>query len=576
MATQSITFGAFEFLPSTGELRHRGKRVRLQNQSAELLRALLEHPGELVPREDLRRRIWNDGSFTDFEHGLNRAAHRLRLALGDSTRNPRFVETVPRRGYRFIYPLLAQMPEQKKRIGVLPFLTSGNDPQSEYMGPSLAERITFALASHPRLQVMAPSTMRMVADRSPLEAGSALKLDVVLSGRVHPQTAGLQIRLELLETATGALLWGVDRTLIFAEIPVIEKEITESLKAVIFPRQPKGRLPDNAIPEHGAYQDYLKGKHLLNQRTVSGINAALEHFERAVKSDAEFALAYSGLADCYALLSISPYCAVRPRDAMPKAKAAATRALELDPDLAEAYASLGLVKLFYEWDRLSAELLFRRALELNPSYSAAHFWFSLLLASVGRFDEALFRGRYAQEIDPLSPAVHSLIAGVHYFKRDPENALRSLDDPGTSAPRHPLTWCFMGMSYIGIKRFERAVECFERAGGFRSEMTPVLAGMGYASSKAGRSEEVKRIFDLLEQQRSSRYIAPQIYVFLHLGLDEHENALSWLERALEERCDFLVYLDVDAAFDPVRDHRRFIALQRSVREAGSQFSHVQS
>jgi tetratricopeptide (TPR) repeat protein len=417
----------------------------------------------------------------------------------------------------------------------------------------------------------------MMANRSPLEAASALNLDVVLSGRLHPQDAGIQIQLELLETATGALLWGQERKLTFAEIPAKEKEITEAVKAAIFPRQPKRMLPDVSIPGHGAYREYLKGMHLLSQRSVTGIKAALEHFERAVDTDAGFALAYSGLADCYALLSISPYCAVRPGEAMPRAKAAAIRALELDPELAEAYASLGLVKLFYEWDRLSAELLFRRALELNPSYSAANLWFSLLLASMGRFDEALSRARYAQEIDPLSPAVHTLIAGIHYFKRDPENAIHALSGPIAQLSHHPLTWCFLGMGYIGVKRFERAVECFEKAGGFQSEITPVLAGMGYALSQAGRTEEVQHIIGFLEQQSLSRYIAPQVYVFLHLGLGEYEKALSWLQRAAEERCDFLIYLDVDAAFDPLRDHPRFKALQRSIREmTGSQLDHVRS
>jgi TolB-like protein/Flp pilus assembly protein TadD len=413
-----IRFGPFEVDLRAGELRKQGTKIRLQEQPFQVLQALLALPGQLITREELQQKIWPADTFVDFDHGLNNAIRRLREALSDSAESPRFIETLAKRGYRFIGPVehlgdgahafAAAVPVDS--IVVLPFTSLSPDPEDEFFTDGITEEIINALAQIKELHVVARSSAFSFKGKhiDPRIVGEQLNVRTVLEGSVRRADNRLRITAQLVNAADGYHLWSerYDRQMkdVFEIQDEIARSIAGRLKVTLEGRQEP--LVTAGTKNLEAYQLYLKGRVLLPRRGPAV--AYLACFERAVGLDANYAQAWAGLADSYTVLGYSGL--LRPEASMSKALEAARRAVALDASLAEAHNALAMASLMGAWDKAEAEREFLRALELNPRYIQARTWYAMyyLMFSEGRMAEAMAQAKLALQSDPLSSYAHTM------------------------------------------------------------------------------------------------------------------------------------------------------------------------
>lgn len=410
---QSIRFGPFELDRSAGELRKQGIKVRLQEQPLRVLQMLLENPGRLVTREDLRTALWPSNSYVDFDQGLNRAINKLREALGDSAESPRLIETIAKRGYRFIWS-----PGSSNGTGdsivVLPFLNMSADPENEYFADGITEEIINALAQIKDLHVVARSSAFSFKGKhvDPRILGEQLNVRTVLEGSVRRADNQLRITAQLVNATDGFHLWSERYDREMKDVFAIQDEIARSIAR----RLQVATAGDEAVPlaksgtqNPEAFQLYVKGRALLHKRG-SAIPQALECCRRAVALDPEYALAWAGLADSYTALG---YYGITPaQESMPKGLAAARRAVAIDPLLAEAHGALAMASLMGSWDRQEARREFLRSIELNPKYLVAQTWYAFfyLQLTEGQLTEGMTQAKVALMHDPLSCYAHTMYA----------------------------------------------------------------------------------------------------------------------------------------------------------------------
>jgi TolB-like protein len=411
--SHTIRFGAFELDPSSGELRRQGVKVRLQEQPLRILQMLLESPGRLVTREELQTAIWPSNSYVDFDQGLNRAINKLREALEDSAENPRFVETLARRGYRFIGDLAARSAAIDS-IVVLPFSNMSADPENEYFADGITEEIINALAQIKHLHVVARSSAFSFKGKhiDPRAVGEQLNVRTVLEGSVRRAGSQLRITAQLVNAGDGFHLWSERYDREMKDVFTIQDEIARSIALrlqVSLGRDEADPLVKPGTQNLEAYQLYLKGRALLYKRG-SAIPRALECCRRAVTLDPEYALAWAGLADSYTALGY--YGLARPQDSIPRGMDAAQRAVTIDPSLAEAHNALAVASLVGTWDPGAAQREFLRSVELSPKYLQARAWYALfyLQYSEGQLAEGMAQAKLALESDPRSGYSHAMYA----------------------------------------------------------------------------------------------------------------------------------------------------------------------
>lgn len=407
----AVRFGEFELDQDAGELRHDGARVRLQEQPLQILRILLEQPGRVVPREELQKRIWPSDTFVDFDHGINNAIKRLREALGDTAETPRYVETLPRRGYRFLNKVAAPDPELS--IAVLPFLSLSSDPDNEIFADGMCEEIISSLAQIKNLRVIArTSSFSFKGKHVDLRSiGEQLHVRTVLEGSVRKSGNRLRITVQLVNAADGYHLWSetYDREMkhVFAIQEEIANAIAQRLELTLDSDQrPLFRAGTDNLE---AFKLYTQGRSLFFQRGPF-LMRSVELCKKAVTLDSKYALAWSGLADAYNMVGF--YGLTRPDACLPQAKAAANQAIALDPSMAEGHTSLAMCHLFVDWDRQSAEREFLHSLELKPRNSTTRTWYGLyfLQWAEGRFEEGLSQTTQAVQIDPISSYARAIQA----------------------------------------------------------------------------------------------------------------------------------------------------------------------
>jgi TolB-like protein/Tfp pilus assembly protein PilF len=408
-----VCFGSFELDANAGELRKRGVRIRLQEQPLRVLQMLLESPGQLVTREELRSALWPTNTFVDFDNGLNRAINKLREALGDSAESPRFIETIAKRGYRFIGDL-GTGSATSDSIVVLPFMNMSADPENEYFADGVTEEIINALAQIRDLHVVARSSAFSFKGKhiDPRIVGEQLNVRTILEGSVRRADNQLRITVQLVNAADGFHLWSERYDREMKDVFAIQDEIARSIVRrlqVGFEGDEAGSLVKPGTQNLEAYQLYVKGRALLYKRG-STIPRALECCQRAVTLDPQYALAWAGLADSYTALGY--YGLARPEESMPKAMEAARRAVALDPSLAEAHNALAMASLMGTWNRAEAKAEFLRAIDLNPRYLQAHGWYALfyLQWSEGQLAEGMAQAKVALVSDPLSSYAHTIYA----------------------------------------------------------------------------------------------------------------------------------------------------------------------
>jgi len=420
-----VRFGQFELDQDAGELRRDGAKVRLQEQPLQILRILLQQPGRVVPREELQKRIWPSDTFVDFDHGINNAIKRLREALGDIAETPRFIETLPRRGYRFLNAVAVSTLNVEVSIAVLPFLSLSSDPDNEIFADGMCEEIISSLARVKNLRVIArTSSFSFKGKHVDLRAiGEQLNVRTVLEGSVRKSGNRLKITVQLVNAADGYHLWSetYDREMkdVFAIQEEIANAIVQRLEVTLDSQQhPLFRAGTDKLE---AFKLYTQGRSLFFQRGPHLLRS-VEHCRQAVALDPKYALAWSGLADAYNMVGF--YGLTHPEACLPQAKEAAQRAIGLDPSLAEAHTSLAMCYLFHDWDRQSAEREFLHALELKPRNSLTRTWYGLYLLhwAEGRFQEALAQTTQAVQIDPISPYARAIQA-ITYLLVDVEKSI---------------------------------------------------------------------------------------------------------------------------------------------------------
>jgi TolB-like protein/Flp pilus assembly protein TadD len=468
-------------------------------------------------------------------------------------------------------PLARRRPTRRAvdSLAVLPFTNEGGDSNADYLCDGITESIINTLSQLPRLRVLPRSTVFRYrgAEVDPQLAGQQLGVRAVLTGRVVEVGESLVIKTELIDVAQESHLWGEqyrrELTDIFALQEEISRDISQKLRLKLT-GEDRRRLSKRYTENTDAYRAYLQGRYFVgSKRTEDWIKKGIDCFQRAIDLDPSYALAYSGLADAYAFLASSTG-ERPPREAYPKAKAAAERALELDPELAEAHTSLGFSLLLYDWDFQRAAREFKRALKLNPSYGNAHDGLGFYYKATAQFGRAVKECEESRRLDPLSPFPEVSLGWAYYFDRQFERATECGRKALELDARSAFAGWIVGVACGLAGRADEAVAALSRAVEHSGGGLTFRAHLGWACALAGRDEEARRLLAELAELSRQKYVPAYYRAIIRLGLRERDETFAELERALEERSGFLVFLHVEPMFDTVRDDPRFAELSRRV------------
>ena len=523
----SVRFGAFELDGQAGELRRNGIKVRLPDQSVQVLAILLDRSGEVVTRGELQQRLWPNGTVVEFEHGINSVINRLRQALEDSPNKPRFIETLPRRGYRFLVPVEKPSPAPPDAsVAVLPFTNLSADKENDYFSDGLAEEILNALSQVEDLRVAARTSSFSFKGKAAeiSEIGARLGVSNVLEGSVRRAGDRVRVTVQLVDVRNGFHLWSerYDRQMqdIFDVQDEIARAISERLKVSL-----SGGV-NRSTENPDAYELYLKGRQYWHHGLPASVRLAIECFEDAIKLDPRYALAYAALADSYAILA--NHASVSPNQARPPAHAAVTQAMTLAPSLWEVNFSRGVYAFFLERWR-DAGPYFQKAILINPRSSSARVYYGLFLAMDGRAEEAVAQTTLACQADPLSPFVHSLTSFALYYLTRFDAAERMAHHALELQPGYLYGLWAYGMALCGLGRHEEATEALERA--VTASRAPIFVGsLGLAYGRAGRLDDTMRLLQELED-RSTRgeYVPTRALLSIYVG----QGDLRAMRRALK-------------------------------------------
>ena len=629
---RTIQFENFEFDFRSSELREDGRTVKVQGQPVQILAILLEQPGQLVTREELKNKLWPGDTFVDFEHSLNAAVKRLRQALHDSAENPRFVETLARRGYRFIAVVAAvdggrpnihessaqdvltsndreqteasEMTAVVKRLprpfawkisglvlvvisavvvawvlrsrsvpsltirslAVLPLESLSSDPSQEYFADGMTDELITDLGQISALRVISrTSMMQYKGVRKPLpQIASELNVDAVVEGTVLRSGDQVRITAQLIQARDDRHLWshsyeGELRDALALQNKVASA-IAQQIQVNLKPMEEVALKKEKAVnPE--AHEAYLKGRYFWNKRTDDGLRKAIDYFNQAIEKDPTYAPAYTGLADSYALLGDWEYGGMAPKEAFPRAEEAATKALQLDDTLSEAHTSLAFCRDLYDWNWDSAEVEFKKAIELNPGYATAHHWYSWHLAVLGRMDEAIAEMRKAAALDPLSLIISADLAEVLLVARQFEQSIQQSLSTIALDPNFAVAHYQLGQAYVQNQKYTDAIKEFQRAIELSGAHTTFASNLAYVYALAGRKGEAVKILND-QKNRDHGFSNSAEIALIYVGLGNNDQAMTWLERAYEER--FNPSILARPSFDPLRSDKRFQDLMHRI------------
>jgi eukaryotic-like serine/threonine-protein kinase len=465
-------------------------------------------------------------------------------------------------------PRLSTARAAPRTIAVLPFINASPEPENEYLSDGITDELIVALAKVDGLRVSSRTSVFALKGKAQdvRAIGALLGASAVLEGTVRKAGERLRITAQLTSTDDGQLLWSqrYDRTFedVFAIQDEIANTIVSTLRATTFAslETPVARRHTENVRAHSLY---LRGRHAWNKRTQEGVFEAIDFFEQAIREDSGYALAYTGLADSFALLL--DYRSVPVAEWHERAKEYARKALALDESLAEAHTSLAWSLFIYDWDWEGAAAEFRRAIELDPRYATAHQWHAFSLASRGRLDEALLEGHVAQELDPASVSIRRTLGWLYYYARRYEQAGYHLSRAVEMNPEAEETYRVLGLSLAMQGDLVEAERGLREAITLRGAGAYAIATLGYVLARCGDREGAIRQLRDLEQRAQAGYVSPVAFATLYLGLGDVEAALNWTERAREERRGWVAYLRVNPIFDPLRESPRFHALVEKMR-----------
>ena len=453
-------------------------------------------------------------------------------------------------------------------LAVLPLANLSGDPEQEYFADGMTEALISDLAQIKALRVISrTSAMQYKGAKKPLpEIARELHVDGIVEGSVQRSGDRVKVSAQLVDGASDRHLWAETYERDAKDVLRLESELARAIAReirVTVTADETARLKKAAPVDPEAHQLYLKGRYYWNKRTAEAFDTAMRFFQQAIEKDPDYAPAYAGLADTYALLAGPPSEVLSPNEAMPKAKQAALKALEIDGTLAEAHASLALVLSEYDWNWAEAEREFERAIELNPGYATARQWHAHNLVVQGRLDEALTEARKAVELDPLSLVINNSLGRVLYFRRRLDEAAEQSRKAAEIDPGFLNTYYRLGMVYAAKGDFRAAVAEYEKLHGEAAvSLAPAL--LGNALGRSGDAAGARRMLDRLTTLSKKRYVPAAHVALVYMGLGDKDQAFRWLEKARDERSDFLRFLQVDPLFDPLRSDPRFADLVKSV------------
>ncbi len=603
---------------------------------------LLERPGEIVAREELCRRLWPGDTFVEVDHSLNTGVRRLREAHADSPENPIFIETLQRRGYRFIAPVIfvdsqpaagtssaeqaggrieavprlevvdipapqvAPNPGRRiwqqhkvtllgwgglllgvvlgsvgaytlheirrpasgarqgtvRSLAVLPLENLSVLPEQEYLADGMTDELIASLAKVKSLRIVPrTSSMAYKGTHKPLSAiAHELNVDAVVEGTVMRSGDRVRITTELVQIASDRALWaetyesGIDDVLSLQQR--VAGAIVSNIQVDLTPQE-KQNLKAYQPSSAEAYEHYLKGRYYWNKRSEGSLTKAIEYFQRATREDPKYALAYAGLADCYSIIGAAIVGTVPAGEVAPKAEAAARRALELDPTLAEAQTSLATVMLNYNWDWPGAEAGFRKAIQLDPTYATAYQRYSLYLMAMGRTRESISEIQQALKLDPLSVSMNFSDGWRLYMARDFQGATRQLRDAIDMDPSFALAHLVLGQTYAQMKEYSLASTELEKAVQLSSNSAPAVAALARVEALSGHQASARTRLDQLQAQGTRQYVSPFYLAEVYAALGSSNEAMDQLEKAYQDRSNSIIFLGVDPEFDSLRTDSRF-------------------
>jgi TolB-like protein len=561
-------FGEFRIEVSKRQLLCKGRAVPLTPKVFDTLLHLVQNGEKVVEKDALMQAIWPDTLVE--ENNLNQNISTLRRLLGESRGENRYIVTVPGKGYRFIAAVEAgrEVPEelsQRVTLAVLPFENLSADPEREYLADGLTDETSASLGQidPEHLSVIGrTSVMAYKRTTKPLaEIGRELNATYLIESSLRAESGRFRITCKLIRARDQLQIWSASYDSEPNNMLNFQRELSGAIAEQIRLRLSPERL--NALARRQtrnaeAHDMYLRGRHFWNQLTPATTKRATEYYARATALDPDYALAWSGLADAFAASPINgdaPPLAVWPR-----AREAAERAVSAEPDLAEAQTSMGFVKFWLDWDWAAAEDAYRKAIALDPSYALAHRMLGILLAQVGRHEEARPAIRRARELDPLVAVQHALSAQVAFVARDYAAAVQFARQAIVVDPEFWIGLFQLGQALVPLGESEQAMDALNNAGRFSGGNSKVISLRGYVFAKLGRTTEALEVLQTLEAIARDRYVPPYAMAQVYLGLGQQEQALDWLDRAFEVHDVHLILLPADPKWDPVRGDARFVTL----------------
>lgn len=608
-----------------GELHRRNEVVRLKPQVCRVLSLLVGRAGRIVLREEIQREVWGGDTFVDFERGLNSCIKQIRAAFGDQPEAPRYIETIPRRGYRLIAPVEQVAPAQvldeadaapavpqtlagqvvsllsirrpvlwaflaivsiaaitlgvsrghratpdKIRIVVLPFDNLSRDPEQEFFSDGLAEEMITELGK------IAPQQLGVIARTSSArykqshkrmaEIAKELNVDYVLEGGLRRDGEHVHVTTQLIKASDETQVWAASYDRRANETFQIENEVSDSIaRALALPaKETSAEL--SIVPatwNSDAHEAYLRGRFEFNRMTPEGIRKARAHLEEAVRLDPKFALAYAALADTY---SLEPWWgSLTPREASPRAKAMAEHALRLDGGLAEAHTAMGVVRFYFDWDFTGAEREFERAIRLQPGVAIAHYWYAGVLSAEGRHEDAIAAIQKAQQLDPLSAVVNADAGWYYFYARRYDQAIRECRRALESDPQFGFAVSCSLASHRQKHDYQSALKDAQEMMRIRAARTGEPApSIAARDAQSGLRTATEIWLERVDKLSKHTYISRYQTAVLHLWRDETDRAFADLNRAREERDLLMVFLNVDPRLDQLRSDPRFSAFRNDL------------
>ncbi len=449
----------------------------------------------------------------------------------------------------------------ERSIAILPFRPLDAGPQDEYLGLGMTDALITRLSNLHKIIVRPVGAVRKYATSDdPIAAGRQLAVQSVLEGSIQRSGDRTRVTVRLLRVADGELLWGDEFDEKFTDMFSVEDSISQKVANALtinLTGDEQRHLLRPFTLNNDAYQLYMKGRFFWNKRTVDGVKKSIDYFQRAIAADPNFAMAYAGLADSYTLAGSYGYIILPPREAMPKAEAAAAKALAIDDSLAEAHASLGYIKFTYDWDWTGAEEEFKRAIALNPGYDNAHHWYSHELMALGRTDEAIAEAKRALELSPSETVMNEHMGWTYLMARDYDRAIQGARKAIELDPNFLLAHRVLGLAYQYKGQHDEAIAEFTR-GVEISHGDPVAkAFLARSYAAAGQKDKATQILNELLGIAAKQYMPPAEIAATFTALGRNDEAFAWLDKAYDERAAALVYLKINRDYDPIRADPRF-------------------